>query len=497
MNPQLAKQFDEADKTMSENGEADRRAETSPENGKKGGRAPIDWGALAEDYMSKTGRIIRWRKEGSYEYNPDTGAYRLLTRAEAEAHAGGFLRGGGASVLYSVNAEKNLAGALRASSDNLHLVPPVFVSTGQSAEGWIAMHNGLLNVEAAARGEVDVLRDHTPDFFSTYALPYDWNPQATCPKFLRFIEEAQPDEEGRAMCQLLAGLLLVPDTSFQVFFVLYGDGGCGKSTYMSILREMLGRENTCRVPLADFADKFKVGNLTTKLANLVEESPTVDGLHNGMASIEGILKEATGGRATMNFEPKGVDADTSRLVTARCVFCQNPPLPPFVDRSEGLWRRLRVIPFPCNFYDTEHPEKVNAGLAGEIIAEELPGVFAWAVRGLGMLRDCKMFPQCTAGAAIVAEHRGTCDRERTFLEAKYCQMNGQYYPIGKVHSAYKSWCQKKGYQPKGEANFKQEVRRVFPGVIETIQRYVGNANKPTRLFLNLTEVAEPVEDCDE
>lgn len=492
MNPTIENQMQDAARTMDANAErqppdADGRAATSPQNGRKGGRPPVDWGEIAEAYMKATGRIVRWRKEGAYEYTPETGAYRLLSNREAEARAGAFLRSGAVPVSYSVNGERNLAGALRASTDNLSLVPPVFVSTGRSAEGWIAMRNGLLDVVGAARGANVVLRGHTPDFFSCYALPYDWNPAAPCPRFMRFMEESQPDAEGRDMCQMLAGLLLVPITSYQVFWILYGDGGCGKSTYMNIVREMLGRDNVCRVPLADFADKFKIGNLTQKLANLVDDSPTVDGMRNAMTGIEGVLKEATGGRATMNFEPKGVDADTSRLVTARCVFCQNPPLPPFVDRSEGLWRRLRVIPFPCRFDDSAAR---NPRLADEVIAEELPGVFAWAVRGLGRLLPLREFPQSAAGAAIIAEHRGTCDRERTFLEERYKELNGAFTPSGEVYTAYRGWCNAEGYQPKNSGNFRQDVQRVFPTVEAVNIRWAG---KQTRGFRNLAALPDEVD----
>lgn len=494
MNPILENAVSDAKRTMEDKREAqppdvDGRAATSPENGKKGGRPAVDWGAVAEDFMAKTGCRAIGRKEGTYLYNPATGAYRLHSPRELEIVAGGYLRAGGAGVSYSANGERNLAGALRATDGNVTLAPPVFLSTGQSAAGWIAMRNGLLDVEAAARGESVVLREHTSDFFSTYALPYDWNPAAPCPRFMRFVEEALPETDGRDMLQMLAGLLLVPDTSFQVFFILHGDGGCGKSTALSILREMVGRENVCRVPLADFTDKFTVGQLTQKLANLVDDSPIVDGERFSIAGIEGILKEVTGGRATMKFEPKGVDADTSRLVTARCVFCQNMQLPPFADRSEAIWRRLRVIPFPNRFDGTPGQ---NPKLAETIIAEELPGVFVWAVGGLGRLRLLRQFPQSAAGAAIIAEHRATCDREKTFLVDRFKVLNGAFTPSGDIYPAYAEWCRAEGYYPKNSGNFKLEVLRVFPGVQAVQMRWLG---KPTRGFWNLAALPEePMED---
>lgn len=376
----------------------------------------------------------------------------------------------GQTVKCSANAERNILVALRAT-DQLDLLPSCFLSTGTSATGWIAMRNGLLDIEAAARGEPVVLHPHTPDFFSTIALPYDWTPEAECPRFLHFLESSVPDEESRGMLQMLAGLLLVPDTHFQVFWILFGDGGCGKSTFLTILRELVGRENVCSVSLADLNEKFTKGELALKLANLVDDSPTVaDGYRSSMAGIEGELKKITGGMAAIKLERKGQDPDTTRTVTARCVYCQNPPLPAFADRSDGLWRRIRLIPFPKRFDGT--PEQ-NPRLADDIIAEELPGVLRWAIEGLGKLRKLKQFPQSQAGMDIIAEHREDCDKEKQFLMERYRFALEGFVPSAYLNADYKNWCEENGSGRKNSAHLKQAVLRVFPGVKYGVFRHNG------------------------
>lgn len=492
MNPELAKQLEAAGKTMNENGEMDRRAETSPGNGRKGGRPPIDYGALAEMYKAKNETVVRWYNGEFYEYDKARGVYVRYTERAAGARVGAFLKSGPvlqpgcAPISYTSNAERNVVGALRATYD-MGLAPPAFISTRKSAAGWFAMSNGLLDVEAAARGAAGALHPHTPDFFSTYALPFEWNPEARAERFMGFLADVQPVEDGRAMLQMLAGLLLVPDTCYNVFFILQGEGGCGKSTYLKIVGAMLGADNVCSVPLSMFAEKHTTHRLTRTLANLVEDSPTADASRGfSLVGIEGVLKQVTDG-GLLHVEPKGVDP-WEAPATARCVFAQNGPLPQFADRSNGIWDRLRVVPFPVRMRDTEGQ---NPHLAQEIIAEELPGVFAWAVRGLGQLRQLKRFPQCEAGTAMIAEHRATCDREKTFLEERYKEMNGQFTPSGDMYAAYKAWCFAEGYQPKNSGNFKQEVQRVFPGATATNIRWLG---KRTRGFWNLTALPEEAED---
>jgi P4 family phage/plasmid primase-like protien len=491
MNPDLEKQMAAADAAMAATGEtqppppgADGRAATSPINGAKGGRPGIDWGAVAGDYQMHYKTTVRYSKGAFYEYDPDRGAYRIATRDEEGARVGAFLKSDATPILYTVNAERNLLGALKGNRDNLS--PPCFADTGASAAGWAAMRNGLLDIEAAARGESGALIGHTPNFFSSRYFPFVWDPTAPCPRFSRFLVEVLPDEESRNMAEMLAGLLLVPETCYNVFFVFLGDGGCGKSTLLKILAAMLGEDNTCSVPLWMMVEKHTSHRLTRTLANLVDDSPTVDsGRGQTLSGVEGLLKEVTSG-AKIHCEPKGVDA-WEAPATARCVFCQNPPLPPFVDRSEAIWDRLRVIPFPMRFRGTAEQ---NPRLAEEIIAEELPGVFALAVRGLGRLRQLKLFPQCKGGAEIIAEHRGLCDHEKTFLVDRYAFTPGSFTPSGVILRAYKDWCENEGFTARGGRNFAADVRRVFPQVWLVNRRWMG---RMTRGFQDLAEIPEEEE----
>ena len=464
---------------------ADGRRATSPENGRRGGRSAIDWGEIAMEY-AKT-RISHWRREGFYIYDERIGAYRLFSEREMGAQVGAFLCDGGAqawNVGYSLNAERNLLGGIRATND-LSLVPPVFLSTGKSAAGWIAMRNCLFDVEGYARGRSDTIREHTPDFFSTRALPYDWTSDAQCPRWEKFMEEAQPDDEGYSMCQLLAGLLLVPDTTYNVFFILLGEGGCGKSVFLNVLSAMLTDANVCCVTLDEMREKHTGHRLTQALANLVDDSATADGSKFGltMAGVEGLLKRVASG-AKIHCEPKGVDP-WEASATARCVFCLNGQLPQFTDRTNAIWDRMRVIPFRQRFRGTEGQ---NPRLAQEIIEEELPGVFAWAVDGLAALREShrRQFPQSRDGAAIIDEHRSTCDREKLFLQERYEVRNGAFTPSGDIYSAYKSWCSAEGYQPKNNGNFKAEVVRVFPQALPVNINVDGTR---TRGYRNLATLA--------
>ena len=340
------------------------------------------------------------------------------------------------------------------------------------------MTDRLINVEALARHlrsekvpDSDIVRPHTPLLFSPFAMPYAFEHDATCPLWDSYLAGVQPDPADREVLQMLAGLALVPDTNYNVFFMLYGEAGTGKSVFLYVLTELVGRANVCCLPLSKFADRFSTWMLTAYLLNVVGDMPTE--VENGpsLHSEEGVLKDATDG-GLMPVEHKGVDP-TQATAIARCVFATNS-MPRFTDLSAALWDRLRIIPFDVRFRGTGQ-EIPN--LRYTIAETELPGVFLWAVRGLAKLRGLVRFPEHSGGLAAKQRHREACDPERTYLEETYERTSGnRYVDASKAYTEFCEWVHSLGMNKRGEARFKESVRRVF-GVEQSRNRMDGNERK--------------------
>ena len=464
MNPILSQQMEEANRAMSANHEAetpggeDRRAETSPQNGKKGGRPEVDYQQVADAFNSWLGApLMRWRGKW-WQYRKEQ-AYKEITEDAASGLFSEFSIA--ASVKYSINLRRNVFDAMKKNRVDDALTMPAWIDTGEKAEGWVAMQNGLLNVYAAAQGEAEPMRPHSPNFFASYSFPFPYTPNAPATKFQAFLESTLNDEESRRIILKMYGLLLVPLTRYNVFFVLYGPGGSGKSTCLNIIEKILGDDNCCHIRPAQFDEKHSLVGLAHCLANLVDEKGWLkSGVHD-MEEIEATLKRITDGGKVW-IEPKGVDGK-SLSATARCVFTQNPPLPQFADRDPSLWDRMRFLIFPNRIRGTEG-QRVN--LAEEIVKEEGAAIFARAVQGLGALlrENPTLFPHTPDGLRLLEEHREACDKEKQFLLENY-----EVDPRGKVetiqvYGAYRTWCNEHGYGKKNDSNFAEEVRRVFPTV---------------------------------
>jgi len=184
--------------------------------------------------------------------------------------------------------------------------------------------------------------------------------------------------------------------------------------------------------------------------------PTENDRGQGLHSVEGMFKDVCDG-GLVPVEHKHQEPFTAPAI-ARCVFATNT-LPRFYDKTLAMWDRLRIIPFNKRFRGTEHE---NRNLRHEIVDEELPGVFSWALQGLALLQDDKQFPEHSEGLSIKEDHKNHCDPEGIFLHEFYEKSrNGDYVSTAAVYEKYSKWIDDNGYRRKSEGNFSKDVVRKF------------------------------------
>ena len=331
------------------------------------------------------------------------------------------------------------------------------------------MKNGIIDIDEIANAMENglpppAIRPHTSDLFTTVRVPYAYDPTATCPKFEAYLEGVQPKAENREMPQMLAGLFLTSDTSYNVSFFVYGESGTGKTVFLDVLESLIGTENCCCVPLANFANKFGTAELTEKKANIVDEAPIIPETGR-LSDIESVYKAVSSGRP-IQVQRKGVEPWTARA-TARNVFTSNN-LPTLTDRSNGVWDRMRIIPFNVKFRGTAQQD---LHLFDKLKAE-LPGILNWALRGLVRLhaltsdqQDNKTFPQCAEGAVLLAKTREESDREQKFLREETKAATPDKFLGGlNMYDSYKQWMSDRGYYPVGYDKFRDAILRVYPDI---------------------------------
>jgi putative DNA primase/helicase len=279
---------------------------------------------------------------------------------------------------------------------------------------------------------------------------------------------------------------MLPDTSIQKAVLLLGEGANGKSVWLNLVLNFLGRENVSTLSLHRIeSDKFSAARLVGKLCNIGTDLPTAE-----LAGTS-LFKALTGGD-TITAERKFEQSFEFRPF-ARLMFSANSA-PRSDDNTHGFFRRWLVIPFNRTF-DESDPDTVPRKVLDARLSEpgELAGLMNRALEALPGIRDGR-FTESASTKAALDEFRRTTDPLAVWLDHNTVERPDASVQKDKLRSAYGLVCQDAGRPIMPDTQFTSALKRLRPRV-QTAQRRVDG--KPTRLFIGLGMVTrEPEPSAD-
>ena len=432
---------------------------------------------LADEFLElrlkKEGEIIL-RCHRNQFYHWLNGTYHEMPDNDLNPQVMGFLREKSPTLALpkiqtAVVANLKAAGVCHIPST---IETPCWISgeTFAAATSVISFTNCNLNVGALRLDAEDdqVRTPLTPRLFTTCGRPYAFDENAQCPRLQALLDEMLPDPELQGLLQEVFGLCQIPDATYHRFFLFYGPGANAKGVVSDVLAATVGDQNVCSVSLARFGERFSLWPLTTNLVNLVAEIPIVD---QGLRIAEDKLKAIVSGDF-IEVERKNKDIVKARSI-ARLIFSCNE-LPPIADRSNGIWRRIVVVPFEVVI----PTERQNNNLAKEIIKAELPGIFNWALEGLLRLQDRGYFTEPKACQALKDDHRRACAPEIEFIEEHVSSgTSGDFLVIGDVYQAYRNHITGNGQFPISIKRFVAALTRMFPSCVKESRSVPGRVKQ--------------------
>jgi putative DNA primase/helicase len=186
--------------------------------------------------------------------------------------------------------------------------------------------------------------------YITATLPVELDVDAPYGDADRFLESIAAGDEPtiQAMCEIIGACMCCKRTLSQSPMLIgrpkdgMSTASNGKSTYIDVLRAILGDENVASLDIAALGDRYGPAELTGKLANLGDDIP--DGFLHGQ-ELSLFKKLVTGNE--IKAERKYHDPFSFKP-TATMVFSMNA-MPRLADTTEGVFRRLAFIPFRRTF----------------------------------------------------------------------------------------------------------------------------------------------------
>ncbi|MCL1881210.1 MAG: DNA primase [Oscillospiraceae bacterium] len=126
----------------------------------------------------------------------------------------------------------------------------------------INLKNGIYNIHTRQ------LSPHNPDILSTIRINANYDPEAKCHAFLKYLADVLPESE-HCLIQEMLGYVLVPINKAKKAIIFSGEKDTGKSTILFVFEDvLLGEDNVSNVPLQKLDDRFSTIHLFGKLANI-------------------------------------------------------------------------------------------------------------------------------------------------------------------------------------------------------------------------------------
>lgn len=307
--------------------------------------------------------------------------------------------------------------------------------------------NGTLDLRKGA------LRPHDARDFITQLCPHAYDPAATCPTWelcLRGVfdgDAALVEYLRRRIGYALTGMVGEQD-----LLILHGSGANGKSTIVDSILHVLGEDYGGTAPpsllIATRQDRHptEIAALFGKRLVVAHESD------EGRRLNEGLVKQLTGG-----------DRLTGRRM--REDFWEFPPThkmmlltnhrPRVTGDDNGIWRRLKLLPFEVTFgedrRDKAMPDKLKAEAAG-ILRWAVSGCLAWQQHGMA---------EPAAVSTATASYRSDEDSLSGFIADRCVVSPNAQVKAGHLYDAYRTWAESRGERTLSQRNFGARLKLRF------------------------------------
>jgi|WetSurMetagenome_2_1015567.scaffolds.fasta_scaffold00467_15 putative DNA primase/helicase len=304
----------------------------------------------------------------------------------------------------------------------------------------IPVSNGVV-----VRKNLNLLLPKSPVWGFTYALPIVFDKNAPKEPVLKFINDIVDGEDRKLLIQVPAQALM-QNANYQLSYLCTGDGANGKSTYIKMLKELVGMNSTTSVSLQELIEnRFATANLQGKLLNLYADLPKTSLKDTGK------FKILTGGDQ-ITAEKKFAD---SFLFENKAVFVFSAnELPSVDDGTFAFWRRWAVIEFPHKF-------KVSNRFIEELITpENLSGFLNLVIEDMarieeeGLIRSSKV-------EEIMELWKMRSNSSYAFIKTRLQKSAKDSIPKNLLWAEYNKYCIDNDFTEMSKIRFKQQLEKEF------------------------------------
>jgi P4 family phage/plasmid primase-like protien len=311
--------------------------------------------------------------------------------------------------------------------------------------------DSIPDVVGTPSGAVDLrsgkLIPYASSWITTRRVAVDLDPTARCDRWELFLREVLgEDDEVQDYFQKLVGYTLTGHTNLQQMWLMVGRGSNGKSTLLRILQRVLGPGYAQQTPESVLFGRPSAGGASSELVRL-------KGVRCALLTETGYGQSINEERvkalvAADTVAARGLYREFEEFTPQAKFFLATNHLPVVRGSDKGIWRRLVVVPF-----DNEFEVHADPTLYQDLV-DELPGIFAWAVRGaVRWYKTSRVLSVPTPWRLATSNYRLEQDALKGFLDERVVFEPAAFVGATELYEDYKAWCDVEGRQAISQNEF--------------------------------------------
>lgn len=330
---------------------------------------------------------------------------------------------------------------------------------------YIAFRNGIYNIVERT------LQPFSPEIVVTNKIDHDYNPAAECELVDRTLEKlACGDSEiVQLLCEAV-GYTFYRRNELRKAFMLTGEKKNGKSTFLAMVKTLLGDDNTAALDLEELNLQFSPASLFGKLANIGDDIS--DEFIKNPARFKKIV---SGDRIRGEFKGKN-----EFFFDPYCkLFFSANNIPRIKDKSGAVIDRLIIIPFNATFSkdDPDYDPYIKYKLIQEDAIERL---IVLALEGLDRVLQNQCFTTSGKAQKELEEYEINNNPILLFFAENGVEQIVNHSTSG-VYMRYSEFCIANSFQAMSQIEFSKQAKKHYG--LDIVTKSIKG--KKTRIFVEV------------
>lgn len=324
-------------------------------------------------------------------------------------------------------------------------------NTEQASPDLIAFKNGIYNITD------DSFSSFSPDQVITSMIPWDWNPNAYFELTNEIMDNISThDHAVRQLLEEMIGSCMYRSNALAggKAFILTGTGANGKSTFLDMVKCMLGVRNISVLDLKKLNDRFSTVMMFGKCANIgddISDEFIVDTAEFKKIVTGQSIDAEQKGQPKFNFEP-----------FCKLLFSANSIPRIGKGRDSGaILRRLVIVPFNAKF--TPDSPDYKPFIGDDLKCQEsMEYMIQLGLQGLKRVLETRKYTTNESMEEELREYEETNNPIIGFfkeVEADEIKVEDEVTSV--VYRSYTEWCLSNSLQPLSAGEFSKQVKKQF------------------------------------